>query len=98
MGKLQELKRYFGPWAIVGFASILGCAWQYALITTVFSLPNGGPAGATYMFLACCLGLMLATLSLAEMCKTGSCYPFSLPDQITSFHGAYRWRPVSLDL
>ncbi|KAK4631191.1 hypothetical protein CLAFUW4_02390 [Fulvia fulva] len=67
MGKVQELRRYFGPWAIIGFASILGCAWEYALITVIFSLPNKGPAGAAYMFLACCVGLMPATLSLAEM-------------------------------
>lgn len=29
---LMLLQRYFGPWAIVGFASILGCAWEYALM------------------------------------------------------------------
>ncbi|KAF2772174.1 GABA permease [Teratosphaeria nubilosa] len=67
MGKLQELKRTFGPWAIIGFASILGCAWEYALITVVWSLPNGGPAGAAYMWIACCIGLGLSTVSLAEM-------------------------------
>jgi choline transport protein len=33
----------------------------------LWSLPNGGPAGAVYMFLACCVGLSLSTLSLAEM-------------------------------
>ncbi|KAF7196869.1 Choline transport protein [Pseudocercospora fuligena] len=67
MGKIQDLRRYFGPWAILGFASILGCAWEYALITVIWSLPNGGPAGAAYMFLACIVGLFLSTLSLAEM-------------------------------
>ncbi|KAK5128107.1 hypothetical protein LTR08_004199 [Meristemomyces frigidus] len=67
MGKVQELRRYFGPWAMVGFASILGCAWQYVLITLIWSLPNGGSAGAVYMYLVCCVGLMLSTLSLAEM-------------------------------
>jgi len=52
---------------MVGFASILGCAWQYVLITMLWSLNNGGPAGAIYMYLVCCVGLMLSTLSLAEM-------------------------------
>lgn len=63
----DESQRHFGPWATIGFSSILGCAWQYVLITMIFSLPNGGPAGAVYMYLTCCVGLMLATLSLAEM-------------------------------
>ena len=67
MGKVQELRRFLGPWAILEFASILGCAWQYVLITLIWTLPNGGPAGAVYMFLACCVGLMLSKLSLAEM-------------------------------
>lgn len=60
-------QRTFGPWALIGFASILGCAWQYVLITVIWSLPNGGPAGAVYMFLACCVGLLLSTVSLAKM-------------------------------
>lgn len=63
----DEFQRYFGPWATIGSSSILGCAWQYVLITMIFSLPNGGPAGAVYMYFTCCVGLMLATLSLAEM-------------------------------
>ncbi|GAB7354834.1 hypothetical protein MBLNU459_g5215t1 [Dothideomycetes sp. NU459] len=67
MGKIQQLRRNFGPVAIVGFASVLGCAWQYVLITMVFSLTNGGPAGAIWMYLVCCIGLLLSTISLAEM-------------------------------
>ena len=61
------VQRYFGPWTMIGFASILGCAWQYVLITMPWSVVNGGPAGAVYMYLLCCVGLMLSTLSLAEM-------------------------------
>ncbi|GAB7354835.1 hypothetical protein MBLNU459_g5215t2 [Dothideomycetes sp. NU459] len=33
----------------------------------VFSLTNGGPAGAIWMYLVCCIGLLLSTISLAEM-------------------------------
>jgi len=57
----------FGPWGLLGFASVIGAVWQYVLITLIWSLPNGGASGALYMFLVCCVGLMLNTLGLAEM-------------------------------
>ena len=72
----DDQQRYFGPWATVGFSSVLGCAWQYVAITLIWSLPNGGPTGAVYMYLTCCFGLMLATLSLAEM---ASMYEDAIP-------------------
>lgn len=51
----------------MGFASVAGALWQYVLLTLIWSLPNGGPSGALYMFLLCAIGLMFNTLSLAEM-------------------------------
>jgi len=33
----------------------------------ILSLPNGGTAGAIWMFLITCIGLYFSTLSLAEM-------------------------------
>jgi choline transport protein len=65
--KVYHQQRYFGPWATIGFSSILGAAWQYTLIGMIWSLPNGSLAGTIYMYLTCCMGLMLTTLSLAEM-------------------------------
>lgn len=35
--------------------------------TMIFSLTNGGAAGAIWMYLVCCIGLFLSTTSLAEM-------------------------------
>ena len=67
MGRVQQLRRMFGPWGLMGFASVTGAVWQYVLITIIWSFPNGGPSGALYMFIVCCVGLLLNTLSLAEM-------------------------------
>ena len=49
MGKKQELRREFQFFSIWGYAVILGLSWEYALITGVLSLPNGGTAGAVWM-------------------------------------------------
>ena len=67
MGKVQELKRQFQFFSIWGYAVILGLSWEYALITGVLSLPNGGTAGAVWMFLATCIGMFFVMLSMAEM-------------------------------
>ncbi|KAK5164740.1 uncharacterized protein LTR77_009403 [Saxophila tyrrhenica] len=70
MGKVQQVKRYFGPWGLMGFASVTGAVWQYVLLTLIWSFPNGGASGAFYMYIVCAVGLMLNTLSLAEMAST----------------------------
>lgn len=51
----------------MGFASVTGAVWQYVLLTLIWSFPNGGASGAFYMYIVCAIGLMLNTLSLAEM-------------------------------
>ncbi|KAF2725431.1 amino acid transporter [Polychaeton citri CBS 116435] len=67
MGKKQVLRREFQFFSIWGYAVILGASWEYALISGVLSLPNGGTAGAVWMFLAACSGMFFVTLSMAEM-------------------------------
>lgn len=67
IGRVQELKRQFGPLAMIGFAVVLGSTWQAVLADTLFSLGNGGAAGTVYMYIVASFGLMLTTLSLAEM-------------------------------
>ena len=67
MGKKQELRRQFRFFSMWGFAVILGLSWEYALITGVLSLPNGGTAGAVWMFLITCFGMFFVVLSMAEM-------------------------------
>lgn len=46
---------------------VLGLTWEYTLITTVFSLSNGGTAGAIWTTLVVCCGMFTVTLSFAEM-------------------------------
>lgn len=53
--------------SIWGYAVILGLSWEYALITGVLSLPNGGTAGAVWMFLITCICMMFVVLSMAEV-------------------------------
>ncbi|KAK4550012.1 hypothetical protein LTR36_002979 [Oleoguttula mirabilis] len=67
MGKRQELRREFQFFSIWGYAVILGCSWEFALIDGVLSLPNGGTAGTVWMFLVACAGMFFVTLSMAEM-------------------------------
>ncbi|KAK0246926.1 hypothetical protein LTS09_017931 [Friedmanniomyces endolithicus] len=67
MGRVQQLQRMFGPWGLMGFASGLGAVWQYVLVTLIWSFPNGGPSGALYMYIVSAAGLLLNTLSLAEV-------------------------------
>ena len=67
MGKRQELRRNFQFFSIFGYAVILGCTWEWGLASGVFSLTNGGTAGAIWMFLAVCFGMFFVMLSMAEM-------------------------------
>lgn len=56
---------------MLGFAVVTGAVWQYVELTLLWSLPNGGPAGAVRMFAICCIGLLLNTMCLAEMASMG---------------------------
>ncbi|KAG8623576.1 hypothetical protein KVT40_008552 [Elsinoe batatas] len=67
MGKKQEMRRSFQFFSIWGYAVILGNTWEFALVTGVLSLTQGGPAGAIWMFLATCFGMFFVMLSMAEM-------------------------------
>ncbi|PSK55252.1 Choline transport protein [Elsinoe australis] len=67
MGKKQEMRRTFQFFSIWGYAVILGNTWEFALVTGVLSLTQGGPAGAIWMFLATCFGMFFVMLSMAEM-------------------------------
>lgn len=67
MGKRQELRRNFQFFSIWGYAVILGCTWEWGLASGVFSLTNGGTAGAIWMFLIVCFCMSFVMLSMAEM-------------------------------
>ena len=42
-----ELQRRFTTATIFGFACILGATWEYAIITSLAALSNGGSGGTT---------------------------------------------------
>ncbi|KAM0794843.1 amino acid/polyamine transporter I [Usnea florida] len=67
LGKKQELRREFHFVSITGYAMILGCSWEFALINVVLTLSNGGKAGTIYMLLVAICGLFFVCLSMAEM-------------------------------
>jgi amino acid transporter len=46
---------------------VLGLTWEFSLVLTVFSLANGGTAGAIWITLVVCFGSFFVMLSMAEM-------------------------------
>ncbi|KAK5007053.1 hypothetical protein LTR28_005737 [Elasticomyces elasticus] len=45
----SPVTRSYDP-SIVGYIVILGLTWEFSLVTGTFSLANGGPAGAIWLF------------------------------------------------
>ncbi|KAK3624958.1 hypothetical protein LTR56_020689 [Elasticomyces elasticus] len=62
LGRIQEVKRRFRFFSLVGYMVILASTWEFALVTSVFTLSNGGTAGRIW-----CCGMFLSCLSMAEM-------------------------------
>lgn len=67
LGKRQELRRRFRFASIVSYVAILGLTWEFSLVTGVFSLANGGTAGAIWLTLVVCFGMLMCVLSMAEL-------------------------------
>ncbi|KAF2172080.1 hypothetical protein M409DRAFT_62895 [Zasmidium cellare ATCC 36951] len=67
LGKKQELKRRFRFFSIVGFVVVLGLTWEFSLTTGVFSLANGGTAGAIWLTFVVCFGMFFVMVSMAEL-------------------------------
>ena len=68
LGRKQEVKRRFRFFSIIGYMVILASTWESALVTTIFSLPNGGTAGTIWITLIGACGMFTSTLSMAEVC------------------------------
>ncbi|KAK5677178.1 hypothetical protein LTS10_010367 [Elasticomyces elasticus] len=100
LGRIQEVKRRFRFFSIVGYMVILASTWEYAstspqsenkmlrflvfrysLVTSVFSLSNGGTAGTIWLTLIACCGMFLSCLSMAEMASK-EIYPRRSPEQL----------------
>lgn len=66
LGRRQELKRRFRYFSLVGYMLILASCWENVLLSSIFSLPNGGIAGTIWMTLLACVGQASSMLSMAE--------------------------------
>lgn len=64
---LTTLQRRFRFFSIVGYVIVLGLTWEFSIVTSVFSLANGGTAGAIWLVLVSTFGMFMVMLSLAEL-------------------------------
>lgn len=71
LGRHQELKRKFRFFSIGGFPVVVVITWEFSLVTSIFSLSNGGAAGAIWLTLAVCFGMFCTNCSMAEMASMG---------------------------
>ena len=64
LGKKQEYRRVFGPWATFGFISMYLCTWEYILVSVSGGLINGGFGGLVweYIFTAFAFGSVVITM------------------------------------
>jgi len=45
---------------------VLGLTWEFAIVTSIFSLANGGTAGAIWLVLVVTTGLFCVMLSMVS--------------------------------
>lgn len=67
MGRTQELRRNFKALSVLGLATTTMSTWVAMLMTSTFSLINGGLAGTIFVYLATWLCTFALAASLAEM-------------------------------
>lgn len=83
VGKVQQFKRNFGFWTILGLTASMMCTWEAVFFANFTAMLNGGPATLVYGFIYAFLGALSTAASLAEM---ASAYPTS--------GGQYHWTAV----
>ncbi|RAL08248.1 amino acid transporter [Aspergillus homomorphus CBS 101889] len=83
VGKREVLKRRFGLASTVGFACSLMLTWEAFLINFGVGLPNGGPAGLVYGYVAVWIGFISIFTALGE-----------LASMIPSAGGQYHWASI----
>jgi len=67
LGRKQELRRNFKSLSILGLATTTMSTWVAMLLSSVFSLINGGLAGTIWIYVASWLSVFAVAASLAEM-------------------------------
>lgn len=67
LGRVQELRRNFKSFSVLGLAMTTMSTWVAMLMTSLFSLINGGRAGTIWLYLATWLCTFTLAASLAEL-------------------------------
>jgi amino acid permease len=67
LGRKQELRRNFKSVSILGLATTTMSTWVALMLTSLFSLINGGRAGTIWVYLASWLCTFALAASLAEL-------------------------------
>lgn len=67
LGRDQELRRNFKSFSVLGLAMTTMSTWVAMLMTSLFSLINGGRAGTIWLYLATWLCTFTLAASLAEL-------------------------------
>ena len=73
LGRSQELRRNFTSFSVLGLAMTTMSTWVAMLMTSLFSLINGGRAGTIWLYLAtwiCTFALAASLAELASMAPT----------------------------
>lgn len=53
--------------SIAAWVVVLGNTWEFGVVTSTFSIANGGTAGAIWINIIVCIGMFLTVLSMAEV-------------------------------
>ncbi|CAK7562813.1 MAG: hypothetical protein SEPTF4163_000667 [Sporothrix epigloea] len=67
LGKKQDLKRRFGFWSLLGFATSELILWEAVLSLLSLGFTNGGPAGLVYGYVISWLSSMSIYLVVSEL-------------------------------
>lgn len=67
LGRAQELRRNFKSLSVLGLATTTMSTWVALLLTSTFSLINGGRAGTIWLYVASWICTFSLAASLAEM-------------------------------
>ena len=67
LGKMQEFKRNFRSFSVLGLSSVIMATWLAVLTSATFSLINGGLAGTVWVYVGVWFFQIFVVLSLAEM-------------------------------
>ncbi|KAJ5485558.1 hypothetical protein N7539_005546 [Penicillium diatomitis] len=67
LGKVQQLKRNFRFYSILGFTTTLMATWESILLTATYGLIDGGRAGMIYVYIGSFVGFFASVISMAEI-------------------------------